>query len=147
MEPVTITLAGRTFRCRDSVPMWQTMKFSKSMNSDDDMVKLAGLYDYAMYIVHPDDRAAMDAHMADAELNEDEFMAALNKAVNDLAGRGKDKTRSASSPVSNPSPARLPEGSYSPATDPRRLYPQSVAIGGTVPTTLAAPSNVQLGDG
>jgi hypothetical protein len=60
-----LKLGTEQFACRDTLPAWQLMKLAKAMQSDDDMTRLAGMYDFLNGVVLPADRARLDKFMAD----------------------------------------------------------------------------------
>jgi len=106
-DSVTLTIAGREFPCRRTLPMWQLMKMTKAMKSSDMSKQMIGMYDAVLSLVTPDVREDLDEYLSDVDVDPEEFAKVIGEALQKLAGRPKDsETPSSSSPfLENPSPS------------------------------------------
>lgn len=97
-EPV-ITVAGKDFPTITRVPRWALMKLASSYRSKDDIVQMAGMYDFLQVLVVPKALAELDAHL---DAQEDDFTEELDEAIGNalvaIANRPK-----ATAPSSSPS--------------------------------------------
>jgi hypothetical protein len=104
-----LNLAGQTFRCRDELPNWQLMKLAKAQqkaNAGDVMAGMAGMYDFVVAVVHPDDRARLDATLDDWDWDDTEFDHAIGSLMESYADRPTERSspsRRGPSPTGQPS--------------------------------------------
>jgi hypothetical protein len=103
----TLRVSGEEFECVAWVPQWSLMRLAKAMSTNDEMLGLAGMYDFLKVLVLPGEWARFDAFMETLDLERSDLDNAIGDVLVEMGGRGKESAGS-SSPSSG--------GSASPAT-------------------------------
>ena len=97
-EPV-LTIAGKDFPTITRVPRWALMKLASSYRSKDDIVQMAGMYDFLQVLVKSEHLTELDEHL---DAQEEDFSEELDEAIGNalvaIANRPK-----ATAPSSSPS--------------------------------------------
>lgn len=106
-DPITMTIAGRAFPCRQHVPLWQIMKSTKAMNGKDQMARISAMYETIIALIAVDQKEEFDDYMLSLDMDPESLFKELNAAIGDvvqaLGGRPKESsTASSSSPFSMP---------------------------------------------
>lgn len=80
----SIKIGADEFECRDTLPKWQLLDLASSMRSPDLMRQAAGLHDFVMAVVKPEERERFVETMQSLDDDESADPDTLNHAVGDL---------------------------------------------------------------
>jgi len=65
---VSLAVRGERFETRETLPGWQLLRLASDMRSDDAMRQMAGMYDFILAMLRPDERARFERFMAAADV-------------------------------------------------------------------------------
>lgn len=94
-----LVIGGRHFAAREKLSEVQLMFLARATKSPDPMAQLAGMADFIMALVVPDERAALEHYLKESEPPLDELSEAAGTLITSYTDR----------PTNRPSP--LPAGS------------------------------------
>jgi hypothetical protein len=106
-EAPHLRLGGEAFECVVFVPQWHLMRLAKALQTNDEMLALAGFYDFLKVLVLPNEWDRFDAFMGSLDIERSDLDNAIGDVLVEMGGRGKESAGS-----SGPSS----DGSSSPAT-------------------------------
>lgn len=110
-----LVLRDQRFEARETLGAWGLMKLAKSQTSGDEMEQLAGLHDFILSELMPEERERFETYMDAAEIGLDEISAALRDLV---AAHATPPSRPTLTPVPNQPPRRVSLSKRTVETEP-----------------------------
>lgn len=116
-----LSVGGSSFKCADNFSNWRLMKLASAMKSGDDMRAMGEMHDFIVYLVHPEERDRLDAHLSAVDVDPAELENAIGDALVEMAGRGKALPATPAGVPLDHLPSRSSGGSPAPAAPSHRV--------------------------
>lgn len=106
-----LRVGGEEFECVAWVPQWSLMRLAKAMSTNDEMLGLAGMYDFLSTLVLPAEWARFDAFMSTLDLERSDLDNAIGDVLVEMGGRGKASAGSSSPSLGGSTTPETPQQS------------------------------------